>query len=444
MRKLPKAPMGLNFRQFSQARSNAPRSERLFLVKAFSLQLCILAGVITYITYVLQTAHHPTTLILAGSMFMGSSGLTLYIGTRFSHRIQHTFARLQTLQKLSDERLQRLTENVPGVIYRYILYPDGSDRFTYISPRCREIYEVEPEAVLADSNVLWQLILPEDAAFMNQSAQQAIESLKPWNLEYRIRTPSGTLKWLQVCASPDVREEGSVYWDGVVLEVSDRKRAEAILNRYRKTLEEKVRARTTELEEANQALERLAKLDGLTQLANRRTFDQHLSETWKRLAREQQPMALILCDIDHFKLYNDHYGHLIGDRALKAVAKVIQDSAKRPADLAARYGGEEFAIILPNTDQAGAIRVAEELRRAIMDLRIAHDRSTTHHFITVSLGVAAIIPSGDHALRGTESLIRDADKALYDAKKRGRNQMQVTDRQIVSSRSGWGESNPHH
>jgi diguanylate cyclase (GGDEF)-like protein len=229
-----------------------------------------------------------------------------------------------------------------------------------------------------------------------------------------------------------------------VLEVSDRKRAEAILNRYRKTLEEKVRARTKELEEANQALERLAKLDGLTQLANRRTFDQHLSETWKRLAREQQPMALILCDIDHFKLYNDHYGHLIGDRALKAVAKVIQDSAKRPADLAARYGGEEFAIILPNTDQAGAIRVAEELRRAIMDLRIAHDRSTTHHFITVSLGVATIIPSGDHALRGTESLIRDADKALYDAKKRGRNQMQVTDRQIFSSRSGWGESTPHH
>jgi diguanylate cyclase (GGDEF)-like protein/PAS domain S-box-containing protein len=423
--------MGLNFRLFSHPRSNAHRSDRLFLVKIFFLQLFTLASVVIYIIYTLQTPHHPTTLILAGLMFVGISGVTLYIGTRFSHHIQRTFSQLQALQKLSDERLQRLTENVPGVIYRYIRYADGSDRFTYISPRCHEIYEVDPEAVLVDSNTLWQLILPEDAALMQQRIQQSIASLQPWNLEYRICTPSGKIKWLQVYTSPDIREEDGVYWDGVVLEVSDRKQAEAILNRYRATLEEKVRERTTKLQEANQALERLAKLDGLTQLANRRTFDQHLSETWKRLAREQRPMALILCDIDYFKLYNDHYGHLLGDRALKAVAMVIQNSAKRPADLAARYGGEEFAIILPNTDQAGAIQVAEELRRGVMNLRITHDRSTAHHVITISLGVTAIVPSGDNALRGTEALIRDADKALYDAKKRGRNQICTIDREKV-------------
>jgi diguanylate cyclase (GGDEF)-like protein/PAS domain S-box-containing protein len=435
MRKLLGASMGFNLRSLSHLRSKASRSERFFLVKAFTFQLCILVGIIVYIGSISQVNNSPTKLLLAGSMFLGSSAFTLHIGTRFSHRIQRTFSRLQLLQKRSDERIQRLIDNVPGVIYRYILYPDGSDCFTYMSPRCREIYEVDPEVVRQDSNHLWRLIVPEDRVLMRDSALSAIETLQPWSMEYRICTASGQIKWLQAWASPEVTEDGNVYWDGVVLDISDRKRAETILDRYRATLEDKVRARTAELEEANQTLERLAKLDGLTQLPNRRSFDQHLSETWKRLSREQQPLALILCDIDHFKFYNDYYGHLMGDRALQAVAQVIQRSAKRPADLAARYGGEEFAIILPNTDQEGAIQVAEELRQGVLDLCIAHARSTTHHFITLSLGVTSVFPSGDNAVRSIDSLIREADRALYDAKMNGRNQTRWTDREKVASRT---------
>ena len=429
-------PMALNISSVFTARSNASRSERFFIIQAFALQLCIFAGVVVYISYSSQTSYgsHPSPFrfILEGSLFLGSSIFTLHIGAQFSHRIQQTFSRLQALQQRSDERLQRLTENVPGVIYRYIMRPDGTDRFTYISPRCKEIYEVEPEVVLQDSRNLWMLVAPEDATLMREGAQKAMDALQPWQMEYRICTASGKLKWLQVSASPDKMDNGDVYWDGVVLDVSDRKRAEAILHRYRATLEDKVRARTAELERANESLERLAKLDGLTQLANRRTFDVHLNETWKRLCREQKPLSLIMCDIDSFKLYNDHYGHLMGDRTLKAVAQVIQSAAKRPADLAARYGGEEFAIILPDTDQRGAIRVAEELRKAVLHLRILHQVSVTHPFVTVSLGIASTLPCGEPTTRSSEELIRNADRAMYQAKHGGRNQFQVSDRSYIS------------
>ena len=134
----------------------------------------------------------------------------------------------------------------------------------------------------------------------------------------------------------------------------------------------------------------------------------------------------------------------MGDRTLKAVVQVIQRAAKRPADLAARYGGEEFAIILPDTDQKGSIRVAEELRKAVLHLRILHGESVTHPFVTVSLGVTSIIPCGKLMIRSWEELIKRADRAMYQAKHNGRNQFQVSDRNKTSSISGWGESNPHH
>lgn len=353
-----------------------------------------------------------------------------YLGLRVSLGLRNRFRRLHQILQKSDARLQRLIDNVPGVIYRYIMHPDGSDQFTYISPRCQEIFEVTPEEVLQDSQTLWHLILPEDAAAMFQSAQQAITSPEPWQMEYRICTPSGQIKWLQVCASPDVSETGEIYWDGVILEVTDRKQTEVILQRHQNQLEEKFRERTAALEEANQALARLAHLDGLTQIANRRTFDQALQRNWRLLSREQKPLALILCDIDYFKRYNDHYGHYQGDRTLVAVAQEIQKAAKRPTDLAARYGGEEFVLLLPNTDIDGASQVAEGLRQAIVNLHIEHLESEVSEFVTLSLGVASIIPSGekspsDRTQRSPELLVQIADRALYIAKAQGRNQFQI-------------------
>lgn len=176
----------------------------------------------------------------------------------------------------------------------------------------------------------------------------------------------------------------------------------------------------TKLENLNQELSGMAWSDGLTQIANRRRFDQYLQTEWQRLAREQAPLTLILCDIDHFKLYNDYYGHLSGDLCLQQVARVIKQVTKRPADLAARYGGEELAVILPNTSLKGGIKVAHEIQRAIAKLAIPHIRSTVHAFITLSIGIATQVPQ-----RGQppEQIINQADQFLYEAKRTGRNRL---------------------
>lgn len=173
-----------------------------------------------------------------------------------------------------------------------------------------------------------------------------------------------------------------------------------------------------QLQLANQELQRLASSDGLTQVANRRCFDDTLNAEWQRLARDQASLSLILCDVDFFKLYNDTYGHLAGDDALRHVAWAISQTVKRPADLVARYGGEEFAVILPNTDVEGAIAVATEIQANIRELQLPHPNSQVYEFITLSLGVATIIP---HNQSSPATLIAAADQGLYQAKAQGRN-----------------------
>jgi diguanylate cyclase (GGDEF)-like protein/PAS domain S-box-containing protein len=327
----------------------------------------------------------------------------------------------------TEDRLYRLIENVPGVIYRYVMHSDGRDAFTYISAYCRELYEVEPEAVIANSSVLWALINPEDAIKMQISAQAAIRNLTPWHAEYRIRTASGQVKWLQAFASP-VQIKQEVFWDGVVMDISDRKQTEALRANYQLILENQVQARTIELCIANKELERLARLDGLTQLANRRAFDLCLEEEWLRHAREQKRMSVIIGDVDCFKSYNDHYGHIQGDVCLQRVARAIAGVIKRPSDLVARYGGEEFVILLPNTDEKGAAEVAEQVHGAIMLLGLAHDASIVHPYVTMSFGVATGIPN-PHSLRSSpKSLLELADQALYQSKTLGRDRItQVVD-----------------
>jgi diguanylate cyclase (GGDEF)-like protein len=174
-----------------------------------------------------------------------------------------------------------------------------------------------------------------------------------------------------------------------------------------------------QLKAANRELRRQALVDGLTQVGNRRRFDDYLSQEWRRMQREQLPLSLILCDIDCFKPYNDTYGHLAGDRCLQQVAKVIQETIRRPADFVARYGGEEFAVILPHTNQEGAVYIAETLCGKVKALAIPHSQSLVNRYVTISAGVVSILPSPDSSV---EFLITAADKALYQAKNAGRNQ----------------------
>ena len=172
------------------------------------------------------------------------------------------------------------------------------------------------------------------------------------------------------------------------------------------------------LSKANQELEKLTILDSLTQVANRRRFDDYLLQKWIKLRQEEAPIALILCDIDYFKLYNDTYGHPIGDYCLKQVALAIESVIRGDSGLVARYGGEEFAVILPYADGQQALQIAETIRLRVKSLKITHHKSPVHETVTLSLGVFSMIPNGEAS---PELLVAFADRALYEAKEKGKD-----------------------
>ncbi len=239
-------------------------------------------------------------------------------------------------------------------------------------------------------------VLPRDKAAIYLSCiQQALHEQRTISVEYSLTVGNDDI-WFSANVSP--LSDYTVLW--VARDITDLKQAEARLQR------------------ANEELQRLATLDGLTQVANRRYFDDRLQQEWRRMLRDRSPLCLILCDVDYFKRYNDHYGHQAGDDCLRQVAQTIHDTVHRAADLVARYGGEEFAIILPNTSVDGGHQVAEAVRQAVQALHIHHATSPVASSVTLSMGIASIIPTLDTAI---SDLLLSADQALYEAKRQGRN-----------------------
>lgn len=237
---------------------------------------------------------------------------------------------------------------------------------------------------------------------LNQAVQQLVKAPDglqlPANLAYQLSS-LGIVKF-----------EGDRYW--LACELFQRyfanEFAEAVQN-Y---------ALQAELQQENQRLQRLANTDALTQIPNRRAFDLYLKQTWRALRQTQQPLTMMLCDIDHFKNYNDSYGHLVGDQCLCRVAEVLQDSIRLDSDFVARFGGEEFAVILPNTDLLAAQQRAEELRSRIRQQTILAETPS----VTVSIGVAVAVGAiGDNAQR----LVKAADQVLYESKRLGRDRVTV-------------------
>lgn len=180
--------------------------------------------------------------------------------------------------------------------------------------------------------------------------------------------------------------------------------------------------RTQQLEIANESLRRLSYQDDLTGIANRRRFDEVIEDEWKRATRSNTQISLIMIDIDSFKAYNDSLGHQAGDECMRRITANISATLRRTSDLLARYGGEEFAVVLPMTDAAGAVSLAETIRKNIEAMMIAHPASATGQFVTISLGVATALPNEGMT---PSLLVNVADQALYRAKLSGRNRVTV-------------------
>jgi diguanylate cyclase (GGDEF)-like protein len=206
-----------------------------------------------------------------------------------------------------------------------------------------------------------------------------------------------------------------------------RQRQEAEILSLNVGLEVRVRERTHELAQVsaqlglvNRSLEELSRQDGLTGLANRRFFDTYLADQMRIARRHERTLALVLCDVDSFKAYNDQYGHPAGDECLKRVAVALRSCCRRPGDMAARYGGEEFALILPDTELGAAVTIAEAARAAVAQLEIAHTTSITAPYVSISGGVAVLSRTREVS---AQQLITNADLNLFQAKHMGRNRM---------------------
>ncbi len=307
-------------------------------------------------------------------------------------------------RQATERRLQKIvavhtlvTENSRDAI----IISDFNGRTSYISPSIRNLGGWSPEEI--DRQEPLALVHPDDLENIKDALRELHESIDSTVIELRLRTRKGDYIWVE-CSMRIYRDPATG------------KRA-GILNLVRNIVERKRAAQ--ELQAAYNAVEALAVVDALTGLANRRRFDAYLTAEWRREMRDAKPLSLLMLDADFFKSYNDAYGHVRGDSCLKQIAEACMDVVARPGDLVARYGGEEFAIILPETDNAGAVQVGTEICEALCARKLKH-ASNPAGFVTISIGCATIVPQrGRHA----NDLIEIADRALYKAKHDGRNQV---------------------
>ncbi|HXT08915.1 MAG TPA: sensor domain-containing diguanylate cyclase [Roseiarcus sp.] len=276
---------------------------------------------------------------------------------------------------------------------------------TYVSPSSLEMFGYAPDELVGSLTA--ERAHPDD----NERVCESLRSLLDGRIDKhtglsRRRHREGHWIWTETSYRA-VRDATTGEVTGLVASVRDVS--------ARKVVEE-------QLAEANARLAILSSQDGLTGLANRRTFDEAFQREKRRAVREQCSVALIMIDVDCFKAYNDLYGHPAGDDCLRRVAGAIAASVRRPGDVAARYGGEEFAVVLPDTDETGALVIAARIRHAVLNLAIAHKASESG-VVTVSIGAAGAKPNASED--SADLLLREADRALYLAKNGGRNAVAI-------------------
>lgn len=273
--------------------------------------------------------------------------------------------------------------------------------FAYIGPQIETLLGW-PQGSWLSANDWAERMHPEDREWVVNFCVAQSQSGLDHEADYRALTRDGRYVWIRDVVHVLRNAAGEVEaLVGFMFDISERKQTEQQLLQLQKQLEE------------------LSYQDGLTGVANRRMFDNRLQMEWSNAQRNRLPLSLILLDIDYFKQYNDHYGHVRGDDCLKSVGQALSGAAVRPRDLLARYGGEEFVLLLPETDAQAAAQVAERCRQLIRGQNIQHAHSQVAPLLTISLGVGTLIPG---PLDQPQAFLERVDRLLYKAKHQGRNQ----------------------
>jgi two-component system cell cycle response regulator len=294
----------------------------------------------------------------------------------------------------SKEQLQQILDSIDAGI----AFVDADRRYQFVNRFYEVRFNRSQESILG--KYVWEVIGSEAYASVEGYLDRVLKG-EPQSFEFGITYLDGQYAHLSSHLTPAFNASTQIIgYYLFVFDISERHRLEQYL------------------QAANAELEQLVILDSLTQVANRRKFDDYLEQEWQRSVRSQQPLSLIMFDIDFFKRYNDHYGHQTGDICLIKIAQSVQATVHRTTDLVARYGGEEFAVVLPNTSLSGAIVIAEQIQQAIKALAIPHGCSDVSPIVSISLGVVSLVPT---ALGSPKQLIASADRALYTAKQQGRD-----------------------